>query len=103
VVEATLRFVEKPGSDASVIATFDDELRGAEVALEILQRRLGPVALEYMDERTTRAVEDAFQIGLPAGARSTLIARFHGPPDAAEAAAERCRQVFDEHRALWSE
>lgn len=103
VVEATLRFIESPGSDASVIATFDDELRGAEVALEVLNRRLGPVALEYMDERTTRAVEEAFALGLPPGARSTLIAKFHGPPGAAEAAAERCRGTFVEHGALWSE
>ncbi|HEX2689916.1 MAG TPA: FAD-linked oxidase C-terminal domain-containing protein [Kofleriaceae bacterium] len=103
VVEATLRLIEPPGSDASVIATFDDGLRGAEVALEILSRRLGPVALEYMDERTTRTVEDTFQLGLPPGSRSTLIARFHGPPGAADAAAERCRSVFLEHRALWAE
>jgi glycolate oxidase len=103
VVEATLRFIEQPGSDASVIATFHDELRGAELALEILSRRLGPVALEYMDERTTRAVEDAFRLGLPSESRSTLIARFHGPADTAGGAAEQCRTIFLEHGALWSE
>ena len=103
VVEATLRFIERPGSDASAIATFADGPRGAEVALEILNRRLGPVALEYMDERTTRAVEDTFRVGLPPASRSTLIARFHGPPDAAEAAAERCRRSFLELGAIWSE
>ncbi len=103
VVEATLRFVEKPGSDASVIATFADEMQGAEMAMEVLSRRLGPVALEYMDERTTRAVEEAFKLGLPAESRSTLIARFHGPPNAADVAAEECRGIFLEHGALWSE
>jgi glycolate oxidase len=103
VVEATLRFIEKPGSDASAIATFDDELRGAEMALEVLQRRLGPVALEYMDDRTTRAVEEAFRLGLPKESRSTLIARFHGPPDTASAVAERCKSIFLEQGAIWSE
>lgn len=103
VVEATLRFIEKPGSDASVIGTFDDEMRGAELALEISSRRLGPVALEYMDERTTRAVEDAFRLGLPPGARSTLIARFHGSPGSAEVAAEQCRSLFVEHGASWTD
>ena len=103
VVEATLRLVERPGSDASAIATFPDELRGAECALAVLGHRLGPVALEYMDERTTRAVEDAFAVGLPAGARATLIARFHGPPGAAPAAAAACRGVFLAHGAIWSE
>ena len=103
VVEATLRFIEKPGSDASVIATFPEELRGAEAALELLSRRLGPVALEYMDERTTRAVEEAFRLGLAAESRSTLIARFHGPPGAAEVAAEECRSFFLAQGAIWSE
>jgi glycolate oxidase len=103
VVEATLRLIEKPGSDASVIATFGEERGGAEAALELLGRRLGPVALEYMDERTTRAVEDAFAVGLPPGSRSTLIARFHGPPESADVAAEQCRRVFLEHGAIWSE
>ena len=103
VVEATLRFIEMPGSDASVIATFDDELKGAEVALEVMSRRLEPVALEYMDERTTRAVESAFQLGLPGASRSTVIARFHGSGDTAVHTAELCRQVFQERGALWSE
>jgi glycolate oxidase len=103
IVEATLRFVELPGSDASVIATFRNELQGAEVALETMARRLAPVALEYMDRLTTQAVEDAFQLGLPADSKSTVIARFQGPANTAEDAAERCRQLFVEHGALWSE
>ena len=102
VVEATLRFVARPPAEASVLATFADQQLGAEAALHLLAEKLAPVALEYMDEPTTRAVEKAFAVGFPDGAVSSLIAKFHGSAAGVDAEARRCAQVLEAHGARWT-
>jgi glycolate oxidase len=102
VVEATLRFVMRPQAEASVLASFGNQQQGAEAALRVLAERLDPVAFEYMDEPTTRAVETAFSIGFPAGARSSLLAKFHGTASAVDAEARRCAELLTAEGAVWT-
>ena len=94
VVEVTLRFIDRPEAESSVLAAFSDERAGAEAALEVMGARLRPVALEYMDRRTTAAVDDAFQIGIPPGSASVLLAKFHGNRESVDANARRCAEIL---------
>jgi glycolate oxidase len=103
VVEATLRLVAQPEAEASVIAAFSSQHAGAEAAMQVMERHLQPVALEYMDQPTTRAVESAFQLGLPAAAGSTLLAKFHGSREAVDLSAARCAELLRGHAAIWVE
>jgi glycolate oxidase len=102
VVEATLRLVDQPEAEASVIAGFGSQDAGAEEAVRVMDHHLQPVALEYMDRPTTRAVEDAFQIGIPDAAESTVLAKFHGSREAVNGSAQRCAELFRAHGAIWT-
>jgi glycolate oxidase len=96
VVEVTLRFLDRPEAESSVLAAFSDERTGAEAALRVMGARLRPVALEYMDRVTTEAVERAFQIGIPPGSASVLLAKFHGNRESVDANARRCGELLRE-------
>ena len=102
VVEATLRFIDKPEGEASVLAAFPDQQQGAEAALCLLAEKLAPVALEYMDEKTTAAVETAFKIGFPSATGSSVLAKFHGGREAVDVLANRCAAVFEKAGASWT-
>jgi glycolate oxidase len=101
VVEATLRLVDQPEAEASVIAAFRTQDAGAEEALRVMDHHLQPVALEYMDRPTTRAVEEAFQVGIPGEAASTVLVKFHGNREAVNGSAQRCAELFRAHDATW--
>jgi glycolate oxidase len=103
IVEATLRFVDQPEAEASVIAAFRTQDAGAEETLHVMDSRLQPVALEYMDQRTTRAVEQAFHVGFPDAAESTLLVKFHGNRESVNHSAQRCAELFRAHDAIWTE
>ena len=102
VVEATLRLVDRPEAEASVLAVFPDQFAGAAVALKLLALNLAPVALEYMDEKTTYEVEQAFKLGFPASAKSTLLVKFHGNRDSVNLNAKRCAELFEAEHATWT-
>lgn len=102
VVEATLRFINKPEGEASVLASFPDQQQGAEAALALLAAKLAPVALEYMDTRTTQAVETVFRLGFPTGTGSSVLAKFHGTAEGVDGAARRCAAVFECAGASWT-
>ncbi len=100
VVEATLRLVDRPEAEASVLATFSDQQSGAEAALSLFDHHLAPVAVEYMDAATTRAVETAFALGLPAAAQSSMLVKFHGNSESVNLSAKRCVELFTREHAL---
>lgn len=100
-IEATLRLIDKPRGEASVLAAFPGQAAGAEAAVRLLAEKLAPVALEYMDQRSTRAVETAFSLGFPTNIGSSVIAKFHGDPTGVDAAATRCGEVFAAAGATW--
>ncbi|HLU65082.1 MAG TPA: FAD-binding oxidoreductase, partial [Kofleriaceae bacterium] len=94
VTQATLKLVDKPEAETSVLVGYDEEQVGAEACLALLEERLSPVALEFMDNQTLRAVEAAFKIGIPDRAKAVVLARFFGTREATAAAARRAEAVL---------
>jgi len=79
VTEATLRLLPLPAAVATLLLAFDS-LRGAcEAVAAILQEGFVPAALEILDRRAVRAVEDSvFRAGYPTDAAAVLLVEVDG-------------------------
>ncbi|MEE2665343.1 MAG: FAD-linked oxidase C-terminal domain-containing protein [Myxococcota bacterium] len=98
VTEATLRLSPIPESVETLLAIFPDVVSACHAVGEVIGGGLVPAALEIVDQRTIRAVEDSvYAAGLPRDAGAILIAELDGarcelPPqvERVREAAERC-------------
>jgi len=98
VSEVTVRLSPIPEAVETLLAIFPDVVSACHAVGEVIESGLVPAALEIVDQRTIRAVEDSvYAAGLPRDAGAILIAELDGaecelPPQVEQvrAASERC-------------
>ena len=78
VTRATLRLMREPENHRTLLASFPDVDSATRAVSLIIASGILPGALEMMDQLITRAVEDAFHVGLPADAGAVLIIELDG-------------------------
>jgi len=100
VTRATLRLSPIPEGVETLIAIFPDVVSACRCVSGIIESGLVPAALEIVDQRTIRAVEDSvYAAGLPRDAGAVLIVELDGPRVALSAQVERVREQADRNGA----
>ena len=78
VTRATLKLMREPENHRTLLATFPDADTATRAVSMIIASGIVPAALEMMDQLIIRAVEEAFNVGLPLDAGAVLIIELEG-------------------------
>jgi glycolate oxidase len=78
VTRATLKLSRTPETHRTMLAVFGEVADATRAVSAIIANGIIPVAIEMMDRLIIRAVEDAFQAGLPLDAGAVLIIELDG-------------------------
>jgi len=96
VTEATLRLSPVPEAAETMLAIFPDVVSACRAVGEVIGSGLVPAALEIVDQRTIRAVEESvYAAGLPRDAGAILIAELDGARCELPREVERVRQAAE--------
>ncbi len=101
VTAATVRLVAIPKQVCTMLVAFDSLRAACEAVSMVIARGIVPAALELMDERTIKVVEDSvYAAGYPRDARAVLLVELDG--DEAEVQADRVRieSIMHERAAI---
>jgi glycolate oxidase subunit GlcD len=94
VTEAIVRLVPVPEAVETLLAIFPDVVSACRAVGEVIRAGLVPAALEIVDQRTIRAIEDSvYAAGLPRDAGAILIVELDGPRLALAPEVERVRAL----------
>jgi len=78
ITEITLKLLSKPRLTKTVMGVFDSVEDAMNAVYKSLAGGANPVAMEFLDNLTIRAVEEKFQKGLPIDAGAILISDIDG-------------------------
>jgi len=93
----TVRLEPLPEAVETLLAIFGDVVSACRAVGRIIESGLVPAALEIVDQRTIRAVEDSvYAAGLPRDAGAVLIVELDGPRRALPPQVERVRELCAE-------
>ncbi|MFC5471511.1 FAD-binding oxidoreductase [Cohnella suwonensis] len=99
ITEATLKLVPPPASKKTMLAMFKDLYGAARTVSRIIEMRIIPATLEFMDNATIRVVDDFAKLDLPLDMKAILLIEQDGDPDTVERDIERIREICELERA----
>ncbi|MGO9263699.1 MAG: FAD-binding oxidoreductase [Candidatus Binataceae bacterium] len=99
VTRATLRLSREPEAHRTMLAVFAEVTDATRAVSAIIARGIIPGAIEMMDKLIIRAVEDAFQVGLPVDAGAVLIIELDGLAAGMDEQAARVSELVRESGA----
>lgn len=73
-----LRLIPKPAARKTMLATFDEMERAAAAVSAIIEAKIIPCTLEFLDRTTIHCVEDFAKIGLPLDCEALLLMETDG-------------------------
>lgn len=95
VTQVLLKVLPKPAARQTLLATFTSMDAAAATVSAIIQAKIIPCTLEFLDQKTLRCVEDFAKVGLPRDAAAILLIEADGHPaavaDEADAIEKLCR------------
>ncbi len=92
VTEVLLKLLPKPPARQTLLATFSRMDAAAETVSAIIEARIVPCTLEFLDSKTIRCVEDYAHVGLPVDAEALLLIEVDGH---AGAVADDAAKILD--------
>lgn len=93
ITKIILRIVPRSESVKTMMCIFDSIADGGDTVSAIIADGIIPAALEMMDNLTIKAVEEAYNSGLPKDAAAVLIIELDGLKDGMERQTERVREI----------
>ncbi len=78
ITEVTLRLIPKPKMTKTAMGVFDSVNSAMEAVYKTMASGVTPVAMEFLDNLTIRAVEQTFHKGLPVDAGAILVTDVDG-------------------------
>lgn len=99
ITEATLKLIPPPASKKTMLAMFRDLYGAARTVSRIIESRIIPATLEFMDNPTIRVVDDFARLGLPRDMEAILLIEQDGDPETVERDIERIREICRLERA----
>lgn len=79
ITQATLKLIPLPETKQTMLAYFQDLDAAARTVSRIIETKIIPATLEFMDKKTIQAVEAYAQIGLPTDVGALLLLEQDGP------------------------
>jgi len=95
ITEATLKLVPPPKSKKTMLAMYRDLYGAARTVSRIIEAKIIPATLEFMDNPTIRVVDDFAKLGLPLDMEAILLIEQDGDPETVERDIERIRQICE--------
>lgn len=99
VTEVLLKLIPKPAARKTLLALFDRMEDAAETVSAIIEQKIIPCTLEFLDNVTINCVEDFSAVGLPRDAGAVLLMETDGHPAAVAEEAEALGRIAREHHA----
>ena len=91
ITKVTLKLIPQPAAKKTMLALFDSMTRAAGTVSSIIENKIIPCTLEFLDRVTVECVESYAQIGLPTDCEALLLMEVDG--HAAEVA-EQAEQIL---------
>jgi glycolate oxidase len=100
VTQVLLKLLPRPRFRKTVLASFSSMVAAAETVSKIIEARIVPCTLEFLDQQTIRCVEDFSQIGLPNDAAALLLMESDGEDLTVEHEIDTMVAIAKEHHAI---
>lgn len=102
MADVTLKLLPHPEASASLMAAFSSEEDALTAARAVFASGILPVALEFMPEEVTRALEHVASVPWPKGSGAALLFSLDGSPEAVAADLSRLRRSVESARPSWT-
>jgi glycolate oxidase len=99
ITQVLLALIPKPAARKTLLAIFDHMEDAANTVSSIIEEKIIPCTLEFLDRVTINCVEDYARIGLPRDAAAVLLMESDGHPAAVEEEARKMEQIARRFRA----
>ncbi|MDZ4815263.1 MAG: FAD-linked oxidase C-terminal domain-containing protein [Verrucomicrobiota bacterium] len=99
ITKVLLKLIPKPKTKKTLLAVFDRMDAAAETVSAIIENKIIPCTLEFLDKITIKCVEDYAKIGLPLDAEAVLLMETDGHPAVVEEEAKQMEQIARQHGA----
>jgi glycolate oxidase len=99
ITKVLLKLIPKPITRKTLLATFVKMEDAAEAVSGIIEAKIIPCTLEFLDQVTINCVEDYVKIGLPRDAAAILLIETDGHPGAVEDEAARMAEIARQYGA----
>lgn len=93
ITEATLKLIPPPKSKMTMLAMYRDLYGAARTVSAIIESKIIPATLEFMDNPTIRVVDDFAKLGLPLDMEAILLIEQDGDPETVTRDIEQIRQI----------
>jgi len=100
VTRITVRLTPVPRAWKTILAAFHSLENASEAVSAMISAGMIPAALEIMDRRIVKAVEESFKLGLPVEAGAILIVELDGLPQGMERAGDTAARLCRDHGAF---
>jgi len=78
ITRITLKLIPKPATKKTMLALFDSMTQAADTISAIIENKIIPCTLEFLDKVTIECVEDYAKIGLPTDCEAVLLMEVDG-------------------------
>ncbi|MFC0211148.1 FAD-linked oxidase C-terminal domain-containing protein [Paenibacillus chartarius] len=99
ITEATLKLIPPPKHKKTMLAMYKDLYGAARTVSKIIESRIIPATLEFMDNPTIRVVDDFAKLGLPRDMAAILLIEQDGEPEPVERDMARIADICREEQA----
>lgn len=99
VTEATLKLIPPPKHKKTMLAMFTDLYGAARTVSRIIENRIIPATLEFMDNPTIRVVDDYAKLGLPLNMAAILLIEQDGDFETVERDIELISEICQAEHA----
>jgi glycolate dehydrogenase FAD-linked subunit len=93
ITEATLKLVPPPKTKKTMLAMYKDLYGAARTVSKIIESRIIPATLEFLDNPTIRVVDDFAKLGLPLDMDAILLIEQDGDPESVDRDIERIAEI----------
>jgi glycolate oxidase len=100
ITEATLKLLPLPTAKQTMLAAFLDIDNAAKTVEVIIQSKIIPATLEFLDQKTIQEIENFVNIGLPTQSEAILIIEQDGPMNVVQKDIEIIKEICHQKGAF---
>ncbi len=99
ITRILLKLVPRPKAKRTLLATYSDIERAAETVSAVIEAKIIPCTMEFLDRMTIRCVEDFAHVGLPTDCEALLFMETDGHPAVVEEEAAAMAEIARKYGA----
>jgi glycolate oxidase len=99
VTKILLKLIPKPAARKTLMATYERMDEAAATVSQIIEAKIIPCTMEFMDKVTIKCIEDYSHVGLPLDCEAILLMETDGHPAAVEDEAQQMEKIARENGA----